>query len=151
MLTPAYFKILANSPARDKAEGLSAVAEDFLTARGSAPDIGACEFFGATSALTASATASPAAGQAPLPVNFSGSASGGTSPYSYSWSFGDGGSSTIQNPIHTYSSAGSYAATLTITDSTSATASSPVNISVTATAPFSVLISSLHPLRERLP
>jgi PKD repeat protein len=35
----------------------------------------------------------------------------------YSWSFGDGGTSTIQNPYHTYSVNGTYLVTLHITDS----------------------------------
>ena len=83
-----------------------------------------------TSSLTATASASPTSGQAPLTVNFTGSATGGTVPYSYSWTFGDGGSSTSQNPSHTYSSNGEYTATLTVTDLSFANASATVNITV---------------------
>ncbi len=36
------------------------------------------------------------------------------SPTSFSWNFGDGGSSTLQNPSHTYSTAGTYNVTLMI-------------------------------------
>ncbi len=36
------------------------------------------------------------------------------SPTSWSWNFGDGGSSNLQNPSHTYSTAGSYVVGLTI-------------------------------------
>jgi hypothetical protein len=44
-LTPEWFKILAGSPARDRAKAISEVTEDFFgTARGKYPDIGACEF-----------------------------------------------------------------------------------------------------------
>jgi PKD repeat protein len=39
------------------------------------------------------------------------------SPYSWSWNFGDGGTSNAQNPSHTYSSLGIYAVTLQIQDS----------------------------------
>lgn len=37
-----------------------------------------------------------------------------TSATSWSWSFGDGGTSTQQNPAHTYNTAGKYTVTLTI-------------------------------------
>jgi PKD repeat protein len=93
------------------------------------------------SPLTATASSSPTSGQAPLAVNFTGSATGGTSPYSYGWTFGDGGSSTSQNPSHTYSSAGSYTVTLTVTDSQSATNSKSLTINVTA-APTSLVASA---------
>jgi PKD repeat protein len=62
-------------------------------------------------------------------VSFNGS---GSDPdgmiASYSWVFGDGGSSTQQNPSYTYSSGGAYAATLTATDNGGATASANVPI-----------------------
>ena len=83
--------------------------------------------------LSASATASPTTGNAPLTVSFGGSATGGLAPYSYSWNFGDGSAaSTTQNPSHTYTSAGTYTATLTVTDSASPahTATSSVNVTV---------------------
>ncbi|HEY8209385.1 MAG TPA: S8 family serine peptidase [Myxococcaceae bacterium] len=35
---------------------------------------------------------------------------------SRSWSFGDGYSATVQNPVHTYAAAGSYTVSLTVTD-----------------------------------
>jgi PKD repeat protein len=38
------------------------------------------------------------------------------SPYSYGWSFGDGATSTNQNPQHTYTANGTYAATLVVSD-----------------------------------
>ena len=40
--------------------------------------------------LSATATATPTTGNAPLGVTFIGSATGGKAPYSYSWNFGDG-------------------------------------------------------------
>src|SRR5438876_676674 len=39
---------------------------------------------------------------------------------SYNWTFGDGCSSTAQNPSHTYGAGGSYTVTLTVTDRKSA-------------------------------
>jgi hypothetical protein len=57
------------------------------------------------------------------PVQFEGKTMGGYSPYSYHWSFGDGGSSYEQNPTHTYTSSGNYTVTLTVIDNTSNTSS----------------------------
>ena len=129
-LGPGWFEISANSPARDRAIVLSDVTDDFFgTPRGSAPDMGAYEVAGSPP-LTSSAAGSPTGGQVPLTVNFTGSASGGASPYTYQWTFGDGGSSTSQNPSHTYYSTGNFTATLTVTDSLSATSSSTVPINV---------------------
>jgi PKD repeat protein len=50
------------------------------------------------------------------PVDFTGSAAGGTSPYSFSWDFGDGDTSSEQNPSHTYTATGTYDVALTVTD-----------------------------------
>jgi chitodextrinase len=49
-------------------------------------------------------------------IQFSGSAEGGIKPYNWSWDFGDGNSSTEQNPEHAYNATGTYTATLTVTD-----------------------------------
>jgi PKD repeat protein len=53
-------------------------------------------------------------GTAPLTVNFTDLSI--FAPTSWSWSFGDGGTSTAQNPSHTYSAMGSYAVSLTATN-----------------------------------
>ena len=47
---------------------------------------------------------------------FSDQTTGGKTPYTYQWSFGDSGNSTLQNPTHTYSSAGMYTVTFTVTE-----------------------------------
>jgi PKD repeat protein len=94
--------------------------------------------------LSAFASASPTSGTAPLNVTFTGSASGRSPPYSYSWSFGDNSSSILQNPSHTYENAGSYSATLTVTDSANNTATSSVTITVETLAnSFSVTFTEL--------
>jgi PKD repeat protein len=36
--------------------------------------------------------------------------------FTYAWKFGDGSTSTLQNPSHTYASSGTYTVTLTVTD-----------------------------------
>ena len=58
---------------------------------------------------------SPFFGIAPLEVDFTDSSTG--SPTSWSWDFGDGSTSTDQNPTHTYDTAGSYNVTLTVSNS----------------------------------
>ena len=49
------------------------------------------------------------------------------SPYSYSWSFGDGATSTNQSPQHTYAANGTYTATLVVSDGLS-TATNAVTV-----------------------
>jgi PKD repeat protein len=43
-------------------------------------------------------------------------------PYLFNWIFGDGNTSTQQNTSHTYTEAGTYNVTVTVTDSASHTA-----------------------------
>lgn len=85
---------------------------------------------------TAVASADVLSGAAPLAVNFSsaGSADPDGLLVAYAWDFGDGGSSTAVNPSHTYTTAGSYTATLTVTDNAGATATDSVTITVTSNA-----------------
>lgn len=62
--------------------------------------------------LTASFSAVPVVGVTPLEVQFANTSGG---PYTGSlWEFGDGSTSTAENPTHTYDEAGVYTVTLTI-------------------------------------
>jgi PKD repeat protein len=96
--------------------------------------------------LSASYTYTPSVPVAGTPIVFIGLANGGTPPYSYAWSFGDGGSSIGQSPGHTYANSGTYTATLRITDSlgTLATVSQSINVASRAalTASFSIAPTS---------
>jgi PKD repeat protein len=65
----------------------------------------------AATAPVASFTADFKKGTTPLTVQFTDTSS--NSPTSWHWSFGDGGTSAVQNPTHTFSSAGSYTVSLT--------------------------------------
>lgn len=75
-----------------------------------------------STSFTATATATPATGDAPLTVAFKGTAAGGKAPYTYSWDFGDGGASSDQNPAHTYAAEGTYKPVLTAVDASAKTA-----------------------------
>ena len=57
----------------------------------------------------------PTSGASPLWVDFTDESTGGIAT-SWQWYFGDGGSSTAQNPSHTYSFEGSYSVRLTATN-----------------------------------
>jgi hypothetical protein len=50
----------------------------------------------------------PYTGEINQAVSFTGFASGGTTPYTWAWTFGDGGTAVVQNPTHTYTTAGNY-------------------------------------------
>ncbi len=68
--------------------------------------------------LKANFTATPTSGEPPLTVQFTNHSTG--SIVSFNWDFGDGSSSTEEEPIHIYSSIGDYTVILTVigTDST---------------------------------
>ncbi len=75
----------------------------------------------------------PYGGQAGTAISFS--SAGSTDPdgsiATYSWSFGDGGSSALANPGHIYAAAGSFTATLTVTDNQGATGTAQAAVTVT--------------------
>ena len=83
----------------------------------------------------ASINASPSSGQAPLTVKFDGSQSSDPDGQitAYAWQFGDGGTSSGATVSHQYTKAGTFTATLTVTDDSGATAST--TRAITASAP----------------
>ncbi|MCI4668813.1 MAG: PKD domain-containing protein [Bacteroidia bacterium] len=54
-------------------------------------------------------------------VDFIANQLNGVAPFTYTWDFGDGNTSTLANPTHAYSAAGSYNVTLISTDATGCT------------------------------
>lgn len=68
----------------------------------------------AGSAPVADFTGNPTSGTAPLTVNFTDQSN--NTPTSWQWEFGDGITSTIQNPVHTYNTDGSYSVSLTVSN-----------------------------------
>lgn len=80
-------------------------------------------------APTADFTATPTSGYQPLNVQFTDLSSGAVT--SWYWSFGDGGTSTLQHPSHNYTQVGSFTVALTVTGpggSDSKTRTSYINV-----------------------
>ena len=61
--------------------------------------------------IVADFSATPIFGTLPLSVSFTDQSTG--SPTSWFWDFGDGSTSDLQNPIHTYTAEGNYTVNLT--------------------------------------
>jgi PKD repeat protein/C1A family cysteine protease len=88
-------------------------------------------------------SATPTTGNAPLNVAFTDTSTG--TPTALNWSFGDGTSSTIKNPTHTYSAAGNYTVALTATNaagSNTVTKSIYVNVANTLKPPVAAFSAS---------
>ncbi|TQS28361.1 carbohydrate-binding protein [Microbispora sp. KK1-11] len=85
----------------------------------------------------AKASANKTSGPTPLAVTFSsaGSSDPEGGALTYSWAFGDGGTSTQANPAHTYTTKGTYTATLTVRDPQGLTGTADVLITAGNTAP----------------
>ena len=81
-------------------------------------------------APTAVATADKLAGNAPLTVAFDGSGSFDLDdePLTYAWNFGDGGTSTVAKPSHTFTGSAAYTVRLTVTDQLGATGTTTLTI-----------------------
>jgi len=79
---------------------------------------------------TVAPTASTYNGPAPLDVQFTANgADPENAALTYSWVFGDGATSTLANPAHTYASAGTFVAGVTVSDgSLSATGTVTINV-----------------------
>uniref|UniRef100_UPI003869E9F5 PKD domain-containing protein n=1 Tax=Cellulophaga sp. Ld12 TaxID=3229535 RepID=UPI003869E9F5 len=93
----------------------------------------------ANQAPTAVASSDITSGEASLAVQFTGDTSSDPDTgdvLTYAWDFGDGSTATTANPAHTFTTAGTYDVTLTVTDDgTPALSSSEVTITITVTAP----------------
>ena len=105
---------------------------------------------------TAVLTANPTSGPPPLTVNFDGSGSydtdSGDNVVSYTFNFGDG-TSTTQNTAtvsHTYNKAGTYGATLTVTDTHGAKSQNAAEVTITVTAP-DLIVSTLKAANTQAP
>ncbi len=66
---------------------------------------------------------------------FAVSPAGGLPPYTFVWNFGDGTTSTAQDPIHTYAGAGTYRVTVTVADQTGNSSVRVLQVVVTEVGP----------------
>ncbi|WP_261788812.1 PKD domain-containing protein [Methanosarcina siciliae] len=66
-------------------------------------------------APVAAFSGTPTGGNTPVTVQFTDESA--NAPTSWTWNFGDGNTSTVQNPDHTYTETGTYAVTLTVANS----------------------------------
>ncbi|MCK6549628.1 PQQ-dependent sugar dehydrogenase [Myxococcota bacterium] len=83
-------------------------------------------------APTAAFSATPSNGPAPLEVAFTdASIDPEGTLVGWSWDFGDGTTSIARNPTHTYVAPGTYAVTLTVTDSALKTGTTALSVIVT--------------------
>jgi PKD repeat protein len=94
-----------------------------------------------------SASANPTSGIAPLAVTFS---SAGTydpegASLTYNWAFGDGSNSTAANPTKTYNTAGTYVATLSVSDGVNTTTSGNITVTVSASNQPPIASASVSP------
>jgi len=104
-----------------------------------------------TDALTASFSSDVSSGVAPLTIHFTDQSSG--SPTGWHWDFGDGSSSTRQDPAYTFQSPGTYNVTLTVTDG-SQSSSATTQIAVTsgpAVMPQPIYVVPVHPVHPGHP
>lgn len=76
-------------------------------------------------------------------TNFSAIFSGGTAPYTFYWTFGDGTSSTLPSPSHSYLSQGTFTVNLTMRDS--AGHSSATSSQLTVFQPLTILQLTASP------
>ncbi len=77
-------------------------------------------------------TGSPTSGDVPLTVTFTDQST--NNPTAWAWDFGDGGTSATQNPSYTYSVAGTYTVSLTVTNANGSDIKTKVNY-ISATDP----------------
>ena len=86
-------------------------------------------------ALTLTIAASPTSAKINQTVNFTSIPSGGTPPYTYTWTFGDGGMATTRNASHEYATAGKFTAELVVIDHAGVSVSRTVNVTVSSSSP----------------
>jgi len=129
----------------DGATGSGPSVTHFYTAGGTySPEVTATDGLGGshaapTQTVTVTAPPAPLGATANAPrqaadvgqsVTFTCSATGGTAPYSYGWTFGDGNTGSGSPVTYSYQSAGAMTVTCTVTDSTTSSATDSTSVQV---------------------
>lgn len=124
---PGYYSVFAESNLNGMRENYPNAGADYV---GRTVSLG--EYVIIYGSPEARFTATPVSGTVPLIVQFTDSSTG--PPAAWNWIFGDGFSSTMQNPTHTYNSAGAYSVSLTIMNAGGSNTTTQVNY-ITVTTP----------------
>ena len=80
-------------------------------------------------------------GETPFTVNFTDTSTPGTNNLTaWNWDFGDGNTSTQQNPTHTYNTPGAYTVILNVTDSVGLADDAQLAMAATTSTPVSLIL-----------
>lgn len=128
----------APSPATGNGQGVhftfTAPAQDVAVTMSGYPET--YTFTGTvSSALAVSATAAPNPGRVGEPVQLGATVTGGTPPYTHTWTFGDGTTSALPAPVHAYANAGTYSVTCSVRDANGLTKAAVVPVTVDVVVP----------------
>ena len=91
---------------------------------------------------TAAIEVAPTTPNTSAPASLFAAVTGGTGPFTYSWIFGDGSSSTLPSPTHQYNSSGTYVVSVWANDSVGGSAHASLSVTVhsgTSAAPAGTL------------
>ena len=128
----------AQNPSHTYAAGTYTVTLTATNAGGSDGETKANYITATAPAPIADFTGSPRTGAPPLAVSFTDTSTG--SPTSWSWNFGDSGTSTVQNPSHTYTSNGNYTVSLTATNAAGSDGETKTNYITVSSLPSEVIV-----------
>ena len=145
------YSLKSGAPAIDAGVALTDVIDDILGAtrpQGNQFDIGCYEKAAAIVAPVADFTSTPLNGAAPLFVQFTDTSTG--PPASWSWEFGDGTTSTLQNPSHTFATVGTFMVKLTASNSLGSSIK-VVSAVVTSGGPLPVADFTANPVSGTAP
>jgi subtilisin family serine protease len=131
--TPAQIRAQLVNTAQDVISVESAAGWDRYAGYGMVDAAAAVGAGSAPVAPVAQFAATPTTGVAPLAVVFADQST--NSPTSWSWAFGDGGTSAVQNPSHTYAVVGTYTVTLTATNAAGSDGETKTGYITVTTAP----------------